>query len=152
MLQEMIDKGSQEDPNPSMKQESFLDCVDKRKYWDLTSELGRKAKLSTETGLRKLLVKYREWQLERTCDMELQVNLDDATSLKQIQRLKLDLEDLNFKYEEQTALLCRAYDKEDRLQAEVKDLSYRLTQAAKALASTKEDLKATQEALTASQA
>ena len=123
ILQEMIDQGSQEDPNPSMEQKSFLDCVDKRKYWDLTSELGRKAKLSTETGLRKLLVKYREWQLERTCEVELQVNLDDATSLQQMQRLKFDLEDLKFKYEEQEARLSKAYDKEDRLQAEVKDLS-----------------------------
>jgi hypothetical protein len=100
MLQEMIDQGSQEDPNVSMEHKSFLDCVDKRRYWDLTSELGRKAKLTTETGLKKLLLKYREWQLGRTCDVELQADLDDATSLQHMQRLKFDLEDLKFKYEE----------------------------------------------------
>ena len=43
----------------------------------------------------------------------------------------------------------RAFDKEDRAQIEMRDLSLRLTQAGKALFSSKEDLKATQEELIA---
>jgi hypothetical protein len=45
--------------------------------------------------------------------------------------------------------LRRAFDKEDRVQIEMRDLFYRLTQAGKSLSSTKEDLKATQEELSA---
>jgi|LauGreDrversion4_2_1035121.scaffolds.fasta_scaffold175865_1 hypothetical protein len=66
-----------------MDHSSFLDYVDKRKYWDLTKELNKKAKNTTELGLKKLLAKYREWQLSRKCDVELQVNMDDETSLQQ---------------------------------------------------------------------
>ena len=126
-----------------MDHSSFLDYVDKRKYWDLTKELNKKAKNSTELGLKKLLAKYREWQLSRKCDVELQVNMDDETSLQQFQRLKFEVEDLKFRNEQLDLVLQKTLDREEKKDQELRDLSYRLTQAVNSKKSITNELQLT---------
>ena len=126
-----------------MDHSSFLDYVDKRKYWDLTKELNKKAKNTTELGLKKLLAKYREWQLSRKCDVELQVNMDDETSLQQFQRLKFEVEDLKFRNEQLDLVLQKTLDREEKKDQELRDLSYRLTQAVNSKKSITNELQLT---------
>lgn len=126
-----------------MDHSSFLDYVDKRKYWDLTKELNKKAKNTTELGLKKLLAKYREWQLSRKYDVELQVNMDDETSLQQFQRLKFEVEDLKFRNEQLDLVLQKTLDREEKKDQELRDLSYRLTQAVNSKKSITNELQLT---------
>ena len=145
MLQDMIAQGNHQGMAISMNHESFLDFVDKRKYWDLASELSNKAQTSSESSLKKLLVKYRQWQLTRKVDSELQVNLDDATSLRQVQLQKFEIEDLRYKYEELDQILKVSHGKEEKLAVENRDFSIRLAQSSLAIREYKQDLQISKE-------